>query len=79
MKSPKERYESDPQFHALVNIMISYIQQAQFTPTEMREAAVLASIIYEQHNIRHPWIMSKELEKWLNSGEYAQFKCEKED
>ena len=46
MTTPRERYYNDPQFHALVNMMTSYIMQADYTPSEMREAALLASIKY---------------------------------
>lgn len=51
--TPQERYERDPQFHALVNVMRQYIIQAQFTPTEIREAAMLAAIQHESYQIRH--------------------------
>lgn len=54
--TPQERYERDPQFHALVNVMRQYITQAQFTPTEIREAAVLATIHHESYLVRHIYI-----------------------
>jgi hypothetical protein len=46
-KSPEDRYLNDNEFHMLVDLMESFIVKAQFTPSEMREAAVLASIKYE--------------------------------
>jgi hypothetical protein len=46
MKTPRERYYNDPQFHALVDLMTSHMMQANYTPSEMREAALLASIKY---------------------------------
>lgn len=51
MMSPQERYERDPMFKQMVDIMESVIAQAGMTPTEIREAAVLACIHYE---MRHP-------------------------
>jgi hypothetical protein len=48
MMTPDERYHRDVQFKQLVDIMINAIRQAQFTPTELREAAILAAIKYEQ-------------------------------
>lgn len=48
----RHRYETDAQFHKLVDMMLAVIEQAQFTPTEIREAAMLAQIIYESTHIR---------------------------
>lgn len=48
MMSPDERYFRDPLFKHLVDFMTNAIRQAQFTPTEIREAAMLAAIKYEQ-------------------------------
>lgn len=47
MKSPKERYENDPQYRAAVDAMQKMIDDAQFSPAEMREMAVLACIHHE--------------------------------
>ena len=45
---PEERYQRDPQFHQLVDILTGCIRRAEFTPTELREAVILAAIKYEQ-------------------------------
>lgn len=47
MISPEQRYLSDPHFKVLVDTMVAYIQEAKFTPSELREAAIFAAIIYE--------------------------------
>ncbi len=52
MKSPREKYMNDPEYHELVNVLENFIERAQFTPSELREAAVLASINYEMRHIR---------------------------
>ena len=52
MKSPKEKYMNDPEYHQLVNMLESFIDRARFTPSELREAAVLASINYEMRHVR---------------------------
>ena len=56
MKSVTERYHNDAQFRQLVDMMYSAIDQAQFSPSEIREAAMLAHIIYEERRIK-PLIM----------------------
>ncbi len=52
MMSTTERYRTDAQFRQLVDFLYSSIDQAQFTPTEIREAAMLAHILYEERRIR---------------------------
>jgi hypothetical protein len=54
----RERYMNDTHFHALVTMMMSEIERARFTPTEIREAAMLAQIMYEETNPR-PIVFSK--------------------
>ena len=56
----RERYENDARFHALVDVMRNHIEQAQFTPTEIREAAMLAQIIYEETHVRRPFIFNRD-------------------
>jgi hypothetical protein len=43
-----ERYLRDPVFHHLVDTMLAAIQGGVFTPTEIREAAILAATIHER-------------------------------
>jgi hypothetical protein len=68
MRSVKERYQSDAQFKALVDMMVVYIDQAHYTPSEMREASILASIIYAERNNRN-LIIPIEVLKWLDANE----------
>ena len=48
----QNRYESDPAFRVLVDHMEANIHAAEYTPSEMREAALLASIHYELRSVR---------------------------
>jgi len=52
MITPRDRYYNDSHYHALVDLMVAHIQNCNYTPSEMRQAAILASIIYEEHRIK---------------------------
>jgi hypothetical protein len=54
MKTPREKYIHDDRYHALVDSLYNAIRQAQFTPSEVREAAILACIIYEETRVIPP-------------------------
>ena len=46
-QSPRERYETDPAYHQMVQAMEGMIEQCHFTPSELREMAILAAIHVE--------------------------------
>ncbi len=48
----EERYQEDVHFHHIVDAMAHWIGQMHLTPTEMREAAMLACIHHEHRTIR---------------------------
>lgn len=52
MKTPREKYMNDPEYHQLVDMLEHFVEQARFTPSELREAAVLACINYEMRHVR---------------------------
>ncbi len=52
MKTPKEKYMNDPEYNHLVSTLESLIESAKFTPSELREACILASINYEMRHVR---------------------------
>ena len=52
LKTPRERYNNDPVYRRLVDILTMLIYDCQCTPSEVREAAVLACIKYEEIHIR---------------------------
>ena len=47
------KYLNDPEYNHLVQMLESLIEQARFTPSELREACILASINYEMRHIRN--------------------------
>lgn len=47
-----ERYQNDPVFRNLVMSFMVAIENADFTPSEIREAAMFAQILYEETHIR---------------------------
>ncbi len=52
MQSIGTRYQNDPVFRQLVDLLYSQLDAAQFTPSEVREAAMFAQILYEERHIR---------------------------
>jgi len=52
LKTPRDKYMNDPQYHSLVDQLEYMIEHAHFTPSELREACVLASINYEMRHTR---------------------------
>ncbi len=62
MKTPKEKYQNDPAYHHLVCTLEQLIEQARFTPSELREACLLASINYEMRHVREQVIDPRALE-----------------
>ena len=51
-QTPEERYYHDPAYRTLVDMMEHMIHQAQYSTSEMREAAVMASLHYEMRTCR---------------------------
>jgi hypothetical protein len=52
---PEDRYQRDPVFHALVDLLSSMLEENamhQWTPTELREAVMLAACMYEYRHVR---------------------------
>lgn len=52
MKTPREKYMNDSEYHHLVVTLERLIEEARFTPSELREACLLASINYEMRHVR---------------------------
>ena len=73
MKTPRAKYEYDPKYHSLVDTLVNAIITTEFTPSEIREAAILACIIYEEQYVKRyvkyvPEDVDKSfkvLEKWM--------------
>lgn len=67
VRTVRERYLYDNRFHTLVETFVSMIWENKFTPSEVRDAATLASIIYEERRLPNNIIVPEEIENWLNS------------
>lgn len=53
---PESRYHRDPSFKALVDTLHAMICKATYTPTEVREAALLACIHHDSHTARQYYL-----------------------
>lgn len=60
--TPDYRYREDVKFRQLVDMFEAYIHNVDFTPSELREAAMLAAVHYEQRRLRrvHGYTMSND-------------------
>lgn len=47
-RDPYYRYRVDPTFNSLVKLLEGILLQAQFTPTELREACIIAAVKHDQ-------------------------------
>jgi hypothetical protein len=54
-----DRYTHDPLFARIVDLLVGMLGDATFTPTEMREAAMLAQLKYEDMHPR-PTVFTKD-------------------
>jgi hypothetical protein len=80
-QSPKERYEHDAAYKHLTDSIERLIVEAQFTPSEVRECAVLACIHYEMRYGFNHYLQSvpykvnaafAELESYRKTGDYSE-------
>jgi len=52
--TPREKYMHDPSYRTLVNALKQMIRQAEFTPSELREACLYAAIVEAELNNAPP-------------------------
>ena len=48
LTNPELAYLHDPDFHALVDMLLCHMHGADFTPSELRKAVLLAAIKFER-------------------------------
>ena len=65
MQSMEQRYKNDIRFHTMVDMMEQQIAECLYTPSEIREAAVLASIHFEMNRTSRIVLFDLETEKAL--------------
>lgn len=68
MKTAEEKYSNDPAYHTLVEMIYGLIREYQFTPSELREAAMFAATMYEMHHTRPLQVGSVKIPKEANDG-----------
>ena len=57
--SAEDRYQTDPEFHRLVQSLYHLIEDARYTPTELRDALILAATKYEMTHLRMSHMMDE--------------------
>lgn len=66
MKTPREKYENDPRYNQLVTTLEMFVENAEFTPSELREACVYACIRCEARRMPKSIIIPDKIEDALN-------------
>jgi hypothetical protein len=61
--SVQERYHNDANFRALTDLLAAYIYKADYTPSEVREAAMLACIKIEMESVRYLQVIPRPTEE----------------
>ena len=51
MKTPEEKYLNDPYYRNLVSLIENCLNNYEFTPSEVREAAVFACTRFEMRRV----------------------------
>jgi hypothetical protein len=51
-RTPQGRYLNDPMFHRVVDMLHELVRECRLTPSEIRDAAMLACIHYEANSTR---------------------------
>ena len=64
---PTDRYRDDAAFRTMVDQLRACIDRAEFTPSEIREAAMLAQILYEETRLRPMMIEALQDRPWGDS------------
>jgi hypothetical protein len=59
---PAERYQRDVMFRHLVDSLRCQLDAANYTPTELREAVIVAATMHEAYTIRRYYISCHEIE-----------------
>ena len=70
--SPRERYFNDGVFKAMVDMMTAHMLRCDYTPSEMREAALLASIRYYELRPQGLTVKADELHELMQKWEEGE-------
>jgi len=65
--NPENRYRNDVAYHKLVDMIEALIVQAKYTPSEIRECALLACIHHEMRYGQKQFEVPVEVEKALET------------
>lgn len=60
-QTAQHRYLHDVAFKQLCDLMLHHIMEMNYTPSEMRDAAMLASIMFEQSKPREYFVSKDDL------------------
>jgi hypothetical protein len=58
--TPAERYRRDAEFRTVVDMLQAALSRSQYTPTELREAVILACSIHEARRLPPQYLLPPE-------------------
>ena len=67
MMTPTEQYKYDSKFRQIVDILRDELRRYEFTPSELRQAVILAATMHAEQNIRPTiYIPAISFLRWLD-------------
>jgi len=60
--TPDKKYQNDPAYRQFVDMVRYQLRQSNYTPTEIREACILACTMHEMETVRP--IMVAKIDGW---------------
>jgi hypothetical protein len=74
MNDAQQRYNTDPTFKHVVDLLHTVIRQAQLSPQEVREAGMLAAIHFEIYRPQRWMMQDGEMPRRMSDDKFAAFR-----
>jgi len=75
MPTPQERYDTDAHFRMIVDVLTQQIIECNYSPSELRDAAMLAVVRYETLYTRPKYLMENDSLRRVDAYHGKQCTC----